>query len=86
MYKIIKTFLKGHDKTRTSLDYYIFILEIKDLINTIYITDLLNIEISTTRNNELKKLNIKIFKIDFRLVIKYFSIEIKRRLDSILLY
>ena len=54
---------------------------------TNYINDLLNIGLSITRINELKKSLIKRFKIiDIGVVIKYLSIQIMRRLNSIVLY
>ena len=69
------------------MDYYILILEDKDHIITIYSNNLLIIVLSITRINELKKLLIRRFKIlEIGLVIKYLSIKIKRRLDSIVLY
>ena len=73
--------------TQTSLDYYIFILEDKDLIITVYINDLLIIRINFTRIINLKMLLINKFKIlDIEVVLIYLSIEIKRRQDGILLY
>ena len=73
--------------TRTSLDHYIFVLEDKDFIITIYVDNLLIIGLSITRINELKKSLIKRFKIiDMGVVIKYLNIEIKRRLDGIVLH
>ena len=72
--------------TRTSLDYYSFILGDKKLIITIYVDDLLSIEFKILNINKLIKLLSKRFEIkDIRVIIKYFSIEIKRRLDGIFL-
>ena len=84
---IIKAFLKGLGMTWTSLDYYIFVLEDKDLFITIYVLNLFIIRSSITSINELKKSLIKRFKIiDIRVVIKYLNIEIKRRLNGIVLH